>query len=342
MVATALVHKLLDFPSYTQMSLAELSDFTCVFSECMSLLDGLKIPDVGSFILFTLAFGRLPLHTRKLFETKTTTDFPSMNDLLKFVKSCVVVLEIVGDQPRKANATSLATKAELKPGSYGTQFRKGGDRVRKAGPPNVKSSFVTTGLSKACPCCAESHALDSCNRIKAWSVDDRVQWLREKKLCFICLSAEHWANKCRSKYRCTECKRWHHDLIHKSSSNDDPQHVCASAAALISKSNSVVLRYVLTESVRCVCCGRCVHANKTNCNKLRTCLTGHNMRAMRFNALHKIEYVLFSNPTLCGQDILSIIWINFFFVFQKWIFLFLKYKKDRYFGINGIQNLKIG
>jgi len=181
MVATALVDKLLDFPSYTQESLGELSNFTCVFSECMPFLDGLKIPDVGSFILFTLAFRRLPLHTRKLFETNTTRDIPSMNDLLEFVKSRVIVLEIVGDQPRKANSTSSATRAEVKSGSYGTQSRKGGDRFRKAGP-NITSSFVTTGSSKACPCCAESHALNSCNRIKSWSVEDRVRLLQEKKL----------------------------------------------------------------------------------------------------------------------------------------------------------------
>lgn len=120
-VVTALVDKLLDFLSYTQESLAKLRNFTCVFSECMSLLVGLKIPGIGSFVLFTLAFPRLPLHTRQSFETSfetnTTTDFPSMNDLLEFVKSRVIVLEIVGDQPRKANATSSATKAEVKSGS---------------------------------------------------------------------------------------------------------------------------------------------------------------------------------------------------------------------------------
>lgn len=83
------------------------------------------------------------------------------------------------------------------------------------------------------------------HRIKLWSVEDRVRLLQEKKLCFICLSTDHWANKC----RCNECNRRHHHLIHKSSSdtrgNDETPRseaqVCASAAAPISKSNSVVL-----------------------------------------------------------------------------------------------------
>ncbi|KAE9532103.1 hypothetical protein AGLY_010305 [Aphis glycines] len=55
-VATTLVDKLLDFPSYIQESLSELSNFMSVFSECVSLLDALNIPDLGSFILFALAF----------------------------------------------------------------------------------------------------------------------------------------------------------------------------------------------------------------------------------------------------------------------------------------------
>lgn len=83
-----------------------------------------------------------------------------------------------------------------------------------------------------------------------------MRLLREKKLCFICLSADHWANKCRSKYRCNECNRRHHHLIHKSSSgtrgNDETprpdEQVCASAAAPISKSNSVVLGTALMHS----------------------------------------------------------------------------------------------
>lgn len=255
MVATNLIEKLLDFPSYTQESLSELSNFTSVFSECVSLLDALDIPDLGSFILFMLAFRRLPLYTRKLFETDTSIDFPSVKGLLDFVKSRVAVLEIAGDQPRKANAVNTATRSESKIDSKVTQSRKGGDRFRTSGSSYTASSFVTSS-SSACPCCSEPHALDSCNRIKSWTVDDRVRWLREKKLCFICLSADHWANKCKSKYKCTECNRKHHHLIHKSSNdtrgNDNSPRsdapLCASAAAPISRSTSVVLGTALVHA----------------------------------------------------------------------------------------------
>lgn len=245
MVATALIDKLLDFPSYSQESRSELNNFTCVFRECISLLNALKIPDLGSFVLFSLAFRRLPLYTRKLFETNTMIDFPSMNDLLTFVESRVAVLEIVGDQPRKAVVTSAPTNSV----GQNSQSRRGGDRFRKQEPSYTASSLLIGGAGKACPCCAEAHALESCNRIKSWTVEDRVRWLRRKKLCFVCFSADHWANKCQSKYRCSECNRKHHHLIHRPlgdtrGDEDTPRpdgQVCASTADPIGKTTSVVL-----------------------------------------------------------------------------------------------------
>jgi hypothetical protein len=73
MVATSLVDKLLNVPSSTQESLPELTRFLCEFSESVSLLNALNIPVLGSFLLFALAFRRLPITTRKLFESTVTS-----------------------------------------------------------------------------------------------------------------------------------------------------------------------------------------------------------------------------------------------------------------------------
>jgi hypothetical protein len=110
MVATSLVDKLLNVPSSTQESLPELTRFLCEFSESVSLLNALNIPDLGSFLLFALAFRRLPISSCKLFESTVTSDYPSMSQLLTFVESRVSILELVGDSTSRSNKGTTASR----------------------------------------------------------------------------------------------------------------------------------------------------------------------------------------------------------------------------------------
>jgi hypothetical protein len=102
----------------------------CLFSESISLLDALKIPDRSSFILFSVAFRCLPISTRKLFESSNTSDYPTIEELLKFLRNRVAVLEIVGE-PRK-NSTSLT---QSKSTFHSGQVRKLGNRSEKPSVP---------------------------------------------------------------------------------------------------------------------------------------------------------------------------------------------------------------
>ncbi|KAF0759210.1 Integrase catalytic domain-containing protein, partial [Aphis craccivora] len=179
------------------------------FSESISLLDALKIPDTGSFILFSIAFRCLPVSTRKLFEANSSVDYPTIGKLLDFLRSRVAILEVVGESHKNSasNASSKSTG----------QFRKGGDY---AGKPRF-TSLVTSKSNSTCPCCAGSHALTSCARFENWGPDERARWTRDKKLCFNCFSDEHWALKCNAKSSCHNCTRKHHSLLHHMSSSRD-------------------------------------------------------------------------------------------------------------------------
>lgn len=70
----------------TQDSLQDLNNFVSVFDEVISLLEALKIPDMGYFILFSIAFRFLPISTHKWFEANSQEAYPSIDELLKFVR----------------------------------------------------------------------------------------------------------------------------------------------------------------------------------------------------------------------------------------------------------------
>ncbi|KAF0721556.1 Integrase catalytic domain-containing protein, partial [Aphis craccivora] len=211
LVAASLIDKLLQAPVFTQESHHDLNSFACLFSESLSLLSALKIPDMGSFIMFSIAFRCLPVGTRKLFESTITAEYPSIKQLIEFAQSRAALLELVGE-PRKNSGLTGIPKSVQSTG----QIRKVGDRQAK-GEGSRLTSLVTSkpvSSNNDCPCCAGPHVLAGCTRFKSWPVDERSRWTRDKRLCYVCFSSNHWAPKCKSKTRCTNCSRRHHVLLH--------------------------------------------------------------------------------------------------------------------------------
>lgn len=82
---------------------------------------------MGSFILFTIAFRCLPVATRKLFESGSSADYPSITGLLKFVRSRVSLLENVADAGKVGNVAS-----QVRAGKPPVTFRKNGDQYGKS------------------------------------------------------------------------------------------------------------------------------------------------------------------------------------------------------------------
>lgn len=97
LVTHALIENFPSTPVSSEETLSDLNNFVLNFSENFVLLTALNINDLGSFIMFAAAFQCLPASIRKLFESSTPPEFPSVNDLLTFVQSRVNILEMAGD-----------------------------------------------------------------------------------------------------------------------------------------------------------------------------------------------------------------------------------------------------
>jgi len=95
-LATTLVNEILNAPSNHQESPTVLISFLNMFCENIALLRSLNIDDIGSFLLFAISARCLPSTTRRLFKQGNSAEFPTVDDLLCFVKDRVEVLENVG------------------------------------------------------------------------------------------------------------------------------------------------------------------------------------------------------------------------------------------------------
>lgn len=67
--------------------------------------------------------------------------------------------------------------------------------------------------------CTRSHPLYHCETFKLKPVNERIEFVKTKQICFNCInSVEHSARLCKSPVRCKapECGRPHHTLLHLS------------------------------------------------------------------------------------------------------------------------------
>lgn len=206
----SVVELLLTTPPSTSESLSELNRFMLAFCESVSVLESLAIPNLGDFILFSLASRCLPTSCRTLFEAQVTSDFPTVHELFAFVKSRVSILERVQDiqVPKPVQSSSRSSG----------QLRQEKGTLRKSEKPPQSSLVNAAPLPSSkpqCTCCGKGkHTLPLCNKFKRFSKDARSKWAREHRLCFRCLAEGHWAPKCKSSIVCSQCSRKHHTLVH--------------------------------------------------------------------------------------------------------------------------------
>jgi len=214
LVASSLIEKLLNAPKSTNETLIDLNKFLLIFDEGVSVLESMKIPNLGDFILFSLASRCLPSYSIKLFEAQLENRFPTVKDLLSFVKSRINVLECVPSVSRESVHKSVKQSSLQK--SYVTpkHYNSGANNFKRPQSTSLMTSAGTSKSNMSCPICKGSHAVSICNKFTGWSVDVREKWARENRCCFRCLRIGHWAPECKSPVQCTKCSRRHHPLLH--------------------------------------------------------------------------------------------------------------------------------
>jgi len=94
-LASLIIDKLMSAPIQSQESLSGLKEFLVLFSDQVAMLHTLHVPNLGEFILFSQASRCLPYSTRKGFEAANKHDFPSILDMVSYIKDRVSLLEAV-------------------------------------------------------------------------------------------------------------------------------------------------------------------------------------------------------------------------------------------------------
>lgn len=204
-LATIIVDKLLSTTDQSTETLDGLKQFLSLYSDQVSLLRTLSVPDLGEFLLFSIATRCLPMATRKGFERTNVQDFPTISDLIIYVKNRVSLLEAVSftDGSRRPMAVRDKTNSTI------SRF---GEKRSKTSLVTSDSSIIT---SIKCLFCAGKHKSVTCPNLVDVTVEERYHLAKEKLICFRCLDSTHWSNKCKVSKPCQKCSGRHHTLLHK-------------------------------------------------------------------------------------------------------------------------------
>lgn len=167
-----------------------LLDNTC---ECINTLNNLNI-NTNSWdpVIIFLIVQKLDPESRKDWENfayKSDADIlPSWADLKMFLESRFRTLEFV-------NPSTVNTP-------------------ERARDKYSKSFHATAPPVKVCILCNENHSLCHCKQFTKMSITERNDYVKNKNLCFNCLSTGHSVVKCRLSMSCRICHRRHHTLLH--------------------------------------------------------------------------------------------------------------------------------
>jgi hypothetical protein len=80
----------------------------------------------------------------------------------------------------------------------------------------MKDSNANVGWinHERCLFCDNSHRIEDCREYMKIKTEDRREFVKEAKLCFICLGKFHFARNCSSKRECSACKgKYHHSSL---------------------------------------------------------------------------------------------------------------------------------
>ena len=69
-------------------------------------------------------------------------------------------------------------------------------------------------LTECCNVCNDNHATEECHQLLVLDVDDRVQKLASRRLCFHCLNVGHSAKGCANRPTCQICNKQHATILH--------------------------------------------------------------------------------------------------------------------------------
>jgi len=169
-----------------------------------------------SFALFLRGCSNIVHHIKYMKEL----DMPNwkQSSVLDFVNFIEKQVKIVSDplfgsindvSPASYTKLSMQVKQKRKSGKFATSIN-----VPKDGYKEMENLTAHGHQLKCMFCSLTNHTLEKCFQFRRKTQQDKMQFLKEKGICFGCLKHGHTSKDCRSRLDCEVCHRKHPSVLH--------------------------------------------------------------------------------------------------------------------------------
>lgn len=185
-------------------------------------------------LLLKLIVSKLPYKLRERWRTAACDILKQRNmrarlqDLVAFIERQANILQdpLFGDiQDSFTHIRTLKAKTitDIKPNTFqrkGSSFATKVSMVSdsKAQHTQEKSPIKVVNLDLSthtlCALCAGKHTLAECQKIYAQSHEAKIEFLRNKGLCFGCLKVGHLSKNCKRRMNCQSCQGKQPTILH--------------------------------------------------------------------------------------------------------------------------------
>ncbi len=223
-IATAYMEKALAWQSIKAKEVKALQAYSLFLRGCCNAMEELQyLQELDMPVNMRTIVSKLPFKMRDQWRAKAheimerTNDRAHIKDLVMFMERHVRILS----DPLFGNIQDPGLGAAgLKPLSrFKAQPR---ERIKESVAATTVTSInmpERTEESKkmqetGCLCCGHGHTLDVCKELNAKKHKEKIQFLREKGVCFACLCVGHVSRDCKKRLLCEVCRQTHPTVLH--------------------------------------------------------------------------------------------------------------------------------
>ena len=206
-IAMAYIEELEKWPNVKSddgKAMQELSIFlTCIANEMSNNLTSYS--QLNSPQEIKKIIDKLPYKLRDQWRTNTH-GILQQNRNVEFKDLCT----FMNQQASRLTQPIFGNISDAKDGKHNVNDKSSGAK---------KKIFATSSQeskTKNCICCKkDNHRLNKCFFFEKKTHDDKVKFIKENKLCFACLEANHNSKNCKSRLTCKKCQGQHPSVLHR-------------------------------------------------------------------------------------------------------------------------------
>lgn len=223
-ISNAYIDKALSWPAVKAEDPKALQSFGLYLRGCSNVMEEIAFMeelDLTSNLKSLVS--KLPYKLREGWRTKVSELQDGANyrvrfpDLVKFIERQVKILTdpVFGNiqDPTSRNvAKPKSTVKTFKPKSSSSSFATTVDSVTKSAE-NSQYKILNPTMP-FCLFCTNGHVLDDCPQFKKKLHKDKIQFIKEKGICFGCLIQGHMSKACTKLETCKICNQKHPTVLH--------------------------------------------------------------------------------------------------------------------------------